>query len=306
MKKISNLWLFLIITFIINYTMVGVFLNLGYEYKDTEGVILGILYMFVPMLAALFVEKVIHKQKVTKSLFISFKINWWFLAAIIIPIVYAGLSIAISLLLPGVSFSMEMEGLFSRFEGMVTPEEMERMQLALAASPINPIIMTLIQGIVGGVTINAVAAFGEELGWRGFLIKEFKNMHFAKASLIIGFIWGIWHAPMILMGHNYPNNPEVGVLMMTVWCILLSFPLSYITIKAKSVIAAAVMHGVINGTAGISIMLVVGGTDLTVGATGIAGFVAALLIIASLYIYDFKISKEKIMGKPLAQSLNEQ
>jgi membrane protease YdiL (CAAX protease family) len=286
--------------------MVGVFLNLGYEYKDTEGVILGILYMFVPMLAALFVEKVIHKQKVTKSLFISFKINWWFLAAIIIPIVYAGLSIAISLLLPGVSFSMEMEGLFSRFEGMVTPEEMERMQLALAASPINPIIMTLIQGIVGGVTINAVAAFGEELGWRGFLIKEFKNMHFAKASLIIGFIWGIWHAPMILMGHNYPNNPEVGVLMMTVWCILLSFPLSYITIKAKSVIAAAVMHGVINGTAGISIMLVVGGTDLTVGATGIAGFVAALLIIASLYIYDFKISKEKIMGKPLAQSLNEQ
>lgn len=306
MKKISKLWLFLIITFTINFSMVGIFLSLGYNYKGTEGVILGILYMFIPMLAALFVERVVHKQKAAKSLFISFKLNWWFLIAIIIPLVYAGLSIGISLLFPGVSFSMEMEGLYTRFEGMVTPEEMERMQLALAASPIHPILLILIQGLVGGITVNAVAAFGEELGWRGLLIKEFKNLHFAKASLVIGFIWGIWHAPMILMGHNYPNNPQAGVLMMTVWCILLSFPFSYIVIKTKSVIAAALMHGVINGTAGLSIMLVVGGTDLSVGVTGLAGFIAIVIVILAIYIYDYKISKEKIMGQTLAQSLNKQ
>jgi membrane protease YdiL (CAAX protease family) len=306
MKKISKLWLFLIITFTINFSMVGIFLSLGYEYKDTEGVILGVLYMFVPMLAALFVEKVVHKQKAAKSLFISFKFNWWFLVAIIIPIVYAGLSIGISLMFPGVSFSMEMEGLFTRFEGLITPEEMERMQQALAASPIHPILLTLMQGIIGGITVNAVAAFGEELGWRGFLIKEYKDLHFAKASLIIGFIWGIWHAPMILMGHNDPNNPQVGVLMMTIWCILLSFPFSYIAIKAKSVIAAALMHGVINGTAGLSIMLVVGGTNLTVGVTGLAGFIALAMVALAIYIYDYKISKEKIMGQTLAQTLNKQ
>ena len=29
-----------------------------------------------------------------------------------------------------------------------------------------------------------------------------------------GVIWGFWHAPLILNGHNYPQHPVVGVFMM--------------------------------------------------------------------------------------------
>ena len=143
-----------------------------------------------------------------------------------------------------------------------------------------PVWLSLIQGLIAGITINAVAAFGEELGWRGFLLHEFRNMKFLKASLIIGFIWGIWHAPMILMGHNYPQHPEAGILMMTIFCMLLSPLLMYITIKAKSVIAAAIAHGTMNAIAGISVMMIKGGNDLNAGITGLAGFIAIIVFVA--------------------------
>jgi len=128
-------------------------------------------------------------------------------------------------------------------------------------------------------------------------------MSFLKASIVIGLIWGIWHSPLILMGHNYPQHPEIGVLMMTAWCILLTPLLLYFTIKAKSVIAAAIMHGTLNATAGIAIMVIAGGNDLTVGVTGFAGFISLVLLLFVLFIYDHMISKERIMTNSLSSKL---
>ena len=128
-------------------------------------------------------------------------------------------------------------------------------------------------------------------------------MHFLKASLIIGFIWGIWHAPIILMGHNYPQHPAAGVLMMTILCILLTPLFLYVTIKSKSVIAAAIIHGTLNGTAGISILVISGGNDLTTGLTGLAGFTALIISLLILYLYDSKLTKEKIITSKMANWL---
>jgi len=169
--------------------------------------------------------------------------------------------------------------------------------------PFHPVWMSLISGLIAGLTINAVAGFGEELGWRGFLIQQFRNMSFMKASLLTGIIWGFWHAPLILMGHNYPQFPVAGVFMMTLWCVLLSPLFLYITIKSGSVIAAAVMHGTLNGTAGIAIMLIDGGNDLTVGVTGLAGGISLLIVTAGLFIYDTIISREKIMCNIISENI---
>jgi len=90
---------------------------------------------------------------------------------------------------------------------------------------------------------------------------------------------------------------------MIIWCILLSPFLVYITIKSKSVIAAAIAHGSLNGTAGLAIMTIDGGNDLTVGLTGLAGFITLLIGLAVLYYYDNYISKEKIMIQEIEKSL---
>ena len=120
-------------------------------------------------------------------------------------------------------------------------------------------------------------------------------MSFAKASLLISSIWGIWHTPLILMGHNYPQHQQFGVIMMIIWCVLLTPIIIYFTIKSKSVIAAAILHGTMNATATISNMQVSGGNDLTVGLTGAAGLIAMTVLILGIFIYDTYISRENIM-----------
>jgi uncharacterized protein len=303
MKKISKVWVFIIITFVVSFGSVEIFKYLGFTFTGIPAMVFGMFYMFIPMLSAILIGKVLHKENIKKEYLISFNINRWFFAAIAIPVVLAFASMGVSLLFSDVTFSPDMEGMFKRFQETLTPEELEQMRVSMKTIPIHPLLLTALQGIVAGLTINAVAGFGEELGWRGFLLREFKSWSFIKASVVIGFIWGIWHTPIILMGHNYPQHPQLGVAMMVVWCILLAVVFNYVTIKTKSVVAAAVMHGTLNGTAGVGIMMLDGGTDLTVGVTGFAGFIALFILILLIYLYDRWISKEKVFVNSIENSL---
>jgi uncharacterized protein len=86
-----------------------------------------------------------------------------------------------------------------------------------------------------------------------------------------------------MMSVNYPQHPWAGVLMMTAFTLLLSPLMAYITMRANSVIAAAIFHGTLNATAGLPLMVVRGGSDLTVGVTGLAGLLALLLVNLGLF-----------------------
>ena len=82
-----------------------------------------------------------------------------------------------------------------------TPDS-EMMQSAIVSMPEGIgvwgiIAITTVSGLISGITINAVFAFGEEIAWRGFLMKEFKGKKFLLAALWIGIIWGLWHTPII-------------------------------------------------------------------------------------------------------------
>lgn len=297
MKTISKTNLFYLITAIISLSAAGIFYLSGGRYDSSAGLILATFYMFIPTIAVLIVEKLIYKEAIQKRLLISFRINWWFAVAWIVTPIIGFAAMGIALLFPDVSYSPGMEGMFDRFESMLTPEQMNEMRESIKTMPIHPLWMGLLSGLIAGISINAIAGFGEELGWRGFLLRQFESKKFMRAALVIGVVWGIWHSPLILMGHNYPTYPVFGVLMMTIWCILLSPLFLYITIKAKSVIAAAIMHGSLNGTLGLSFMLVKGGNELLVGATGLAGFIALSLITLIFFLYDKYLSKERIMLK---------
>ena len=87
------------------------------------------------------------------------------------PPLLAFLTIEISLLFPGITYSPGMVGMFTRFEALLTPLQMEKMRQSIATMTVNPVWMVLLQGLIAGFTINAVAGFGEELGWRGYLCK---------------------------------------------------------------------------------------------------------------------------------------
>jgi membrane protease YdiL (CAAX protease family) len=144
-------------------------------------------------------------------------------------------------------------------------------------------VLALPQAVIAGCTINALFAFGEEIGWRGWLERELQTLGFWRANLIVGILWGMWHAPIILVGHNYPNHPVQGVFLFVVICIGLAPLHSQARRSAKSVWAAAMMHGTLNASAGVS-ALVVAGSDLMVGVAGLAGLLALAVANGLLWL----------------------
>jgi len=65
-------------------------------------------------------------------------------------------------------------------------------------------------------------AFGEEIGWRGFLVKEFSNVtSYTNASWIIGLVWAVWHIPGILfVGYNAGTSPYFAIPCFTVMIVM--------------------------------------------------------------------------------------
>jgi hypothetical protein len=58
-----------------------------------------------------------------------------------------------------------------------------------------------------------------------------------------------------------------------------------VRISARSVIAAAVIHGSLNATVGLAVMVVEGGNDLLTGVTGLSGFIVLAAVNLLLYLY---------------------
>lgn len=243
--------------------------------------------MFTPLLAVILTQ-LIFKEPVLKNLGISFKINrWWWISWLLMPLI-AFAVLGMTLLMP---------------EAQWTPDN-EMMQKVMKSLPEGIgiwgiMLIAVISGLLSGITTNAVFAFGEEIAWRGFLMKEFKGQKFLVVALWIGIIWGLWHAPLILNGHNYPQHPVAGVFMMVSFCLLLTPMLMYFRQKGGSVIVPAIMHGTFNAVVPLSAIVVTPANDLLYGAAGLAGFIVLLIMDVFLYLYDRYISKEKIIQKAI-------
>lgn len=281
---VKRVGLFIGFTYLFSWAIVILFIALGGTWNSPYTSVILIAFMFIPSIVAIILQKMVCKEPLKEPLGISFKPNRYFLVAWLLPPVIALVTLGISLLLPGIQYAPGLEGMVERFRYSLTTAQLEELQRQIVKSPIHPFWIAMLQGLIAGPTVNAIAGFGEELGWRGFLQKELGKLDFWKSSMMIGIVWGVWHTPIILQGHNYPQHPSVGVIMMIVFTLLLAPIFSYIRIKAKSVIAAAIIHGSLNATVGLAIMPIRGGDDLTVGVTGLSGFI--VLIIINLIIYN--------------------
>jgi membrane protease YdiL (CAAX protease family) len=131
---------------------------------------------------------------------------------------------------------------------------------------------------------NTLFALGEELGWRGFLLPELLPLGQWKAVLVSSLIWGLWHAPAIWQGLNYPSvNPWLGVLMMMVFTVLTGTILSWLYLETRSPWAPALGHGALNAVASLPMLFLVG-VDISVGGTiaSVIGWLSLVLFVAWL------------------------
>lgn len=277
--------LFVGLTYVLSWGFVLVYLGLGGTWTRPGSMVVAVIYMFFPALSAVIVQKGIYREPVARPLGISFRLNRWFLVAWLAPVGIALATLGVGVLLPGVSYAPEMSGFLDRFADVLSPADIEEMRTEVQNAPMDPLLMGVLGGMLAGVTVNAVAAFGEELGWRGLLLRALEPMGFWRVSAVTGLVWGVWHAPLILQGHNYPEHPVAGVLMMVVFTVLLSPLFTLVTLRSGSVLSAAVLHGTLNATGGLAILFVQGGSDLTVGITGLAGAVVLALTTAGVWAW---------------------
>lgn len=258
-------------------------------------------YMFLPMITALILQA-IDKEKFNHTGLVNFKVSWPWLVAWFLPVLMSLACIPVNSWLPGVELQYNSEQLINQYQVPEDQQELVREQLGNMPSYLL-VISTIFSGLIAGITINAIAAFGEEYGWRNYLVGALREVKFWKAALFIGFVWGIWHFPLILMGHNYPNEPRWGVPLMVVMCVLSGVIELYFVLKSKSMIVAAIMHGTFNAVSGLVIYFVLGGNDFLNGMTGLAGFIVMSITILCIWIFDKYISKDNLCSMTLGESL---
>ncbi len=275
--------MFIGITFAINWGAVAALHLAGRQFSGAAGTIFAAGYMIVP---ALVVFALARRWGVPlRNWGLRLPRNWYLGLAPLLPIVLALLTIAAAVLMGFGEFDPTGMAMIERWEGMGRQELADAMRQQADEMPINLVLVTLLAAPVAGFTINGLLAFGEELGWRGLLQQELAPLGFARASALIGAVWGMWHAPLILLGHNFPGHPRLGVLVMIVACVPLGIVMSWIALKARTVLAAAVAHGTYNAASGVTLMGMRGGETIEVFILGYAGILATAVVAAVLLAF---------------------
>jgi CAAX protease family protein len=127
--------------------------------------------------------------------------------------------------------------------------------------------------------------FGEEFGWRGYLLPRLAQRFSALSSaLIVGMVWAIWHWPLLYQGFLAAPGRElvvvvVGITYMSIW-------IGTVYLRTESLALAMLMHWNINSSRDVAAYVFLGlpsGTDALLQWSGvIANALVALLAIPAL------------------------
>jgi membrane protease YdiL (CAAX protease family) len=130
----------------------------------------------------------------------------------------------------------------------------------------------------------AIAALGEELGWRGLLLPTLRPLGTWPALALTGAIWGLWHAPIILLGYQYGRADLLGVLYMVVLSILIGALLGWLRMRSNSIWPCALAHGGFNAAQSAILLTLIyhPATGLRTPLVGWTGWLVILVAIALL------------------------
>jgi membrane protease YdiL (CAAX protease family) len=112
------------------------------------------------------------------------------LAAWLLPVVVGAVAY-------GIAWSTGLAGFAVPSEGMVAGISNPWLRFLLMF----PVALTV------GTALSGISAFGEELGWRGYLVPRLVEAGVPQPGLISALIWCFWHVPLILWG-GYAAGPS--------------------------------------------------------------------------------------------------
>jgi uncharacterized protein len=104
---------------------------------------------------------------------------------------------------------------------------------------------TFIPIFIFGLVFTCFAAFGEELGWRGFLVPELSRcMNFTPLALLSSAIWTVWHFPLIIFG-SYHGEGSIWYSFAAFVPLVMASGLiqAWFRLASGSVWVAVLLHG---------------------------------------------------------------
>ena len=138
--------------------------------------------------------------------------------------------------------------------------------------------------------------FGEEFGWRGFALNKMLGiLNPIKASLILGFIWTIWHLPSFFITGTIQNDLAkngllIAFLIYLIYTLSLSLFITIVFIKTnRSVFAAILFHTVANFSHGL----------ITIISEPISAMIFIILLVVSVCLFVW-IQRKTFFPKSLS------
>lgn len=214
--------------------------------------------LFGPAIAAVIATAIVGRDRGLRSLVrratqVRVPLRWWWVA-IGLPLGIAAVLYAGGLLAATFGFA-HAKGDFGAFTGL--PKT-------------TPILLW---------PMLVLAAFGEEAGWRGYLLARLQRRYSPLvSSLAVAACWSVWHVPAFYFVATYRDMPTSMVPMFFAGLLAGSVFLTWLYNRSRSsILIVAVWHGTYN---------------LTSGTPGAAGALAALETTAVMVIAIVLVARE--------------
>ncbi|WP_334146710.1 CPBP family intramembrane glutamic endopeptidase [Microbacterium sp.] len=250
--------------------------------EPVTGVLLPIM-MFTPAVAAIVIMFVLGvPAKGERVRFLGLwplrpakRVVWLLVLAWLAPPVLVALSVLVAAALGFVQLDLAFSGFAAQLETLL-PE-------GVPLPPIGVLVAAQLAMIPVGALINAIPAFGEELGWRGWLLPALRPLGTWPALLLSGAIWGFWHSPVILLGYNFGRTDVTGVLFMIGGCVAWGVLLGWLRLRSASVWPAVIAHGSLNAAGGMIVIFAATQPDLALaGPLGVAAWIVIAVVVVVL------------------------
>ena len=237
------------------------------------------LAMLTPMLSAAAVQKFVARQPVFGRDGLGLRwsgLHWLLLAPALIAMLLV-ISFAVTF-----GVSPETMATYPQFVGQLGHLANVPKGLGVGASLAAAVAITVLVAPV----LNLPIFLGEEIGWRGFMNPRLIRMFGRRGLLAGGAIWAVWHLPIILLGHNYPDHPLLGMAVWIPVCACLNVLLDAVRRASGSILPCALAHGMLNQLGMLLLLLAVRKDrfiDVLHGPVGLIGL--AVLLPAAIWAY---------------------
>ncbi|RNL84347.1 CPBP family intramembrane glutamic endopeptidase [Halostreptopolyspora alba] len=250
------------------------------------------LYMFTPGLAALAIGFVVWRRpaRVARGLALTLRpfrrVGGYCLLAflvftllgVIAPLVAAALGV-IQLDLTG--FSGLRAAIEERMPGAAK-------DLTPTGFPLRAYLVALGMFLLTVVPVTLLMTFGEELGWRGYLLPRLLPLGVWPALLLTGVIHGLWHGPQLLIQARSGWMGADSVAVFLTFVVVAGILFGWLRLASGSVWPAVVAHGANNSVTSLGFLTLSDADTPTHpvlysgGAGGAVGMVLILLLVGLL------------------------